>query len=84
MRMIKQYKEDDKLVVLNQIFETKKNYQRDPSNDAKLSVLEKAIAIVDKNKETLGQHGSKSMSSLQKNRLALGLMSTMDGWDGNI
>ena len=54
MRMIKQYKEDDKLVVLNQIFETKKNYQRDPSNDAKLSVLEKAIAIVDKNKETLG------------------------------
>lgn len=47
----------------------------DTSKDSKLSILEKAINLVDKNKSNFGK--TKNMSSLEKNRLALNLLSNL-------
>jgi hypothetical protein len=43
--------------------------------DAKLSILENAIYLVDKNKASLGK--VKNMSSLEKNRIALSMLSNL-------
>jgi len=50
-------------------------FSKDESNDAKLNLLEKAIYIVEKNKSNLGI--VKKMSSLEKNRVALNLLSSV-------
>lgn len=50
-------------------------FKRDFSNDAKLTLLENTINIVDKNRATLGK--VKNMSSLEKNRIALNLISSL-------
>lgn len=48
---------------------------KDTSKDAKLTLLEKAIHIVDTHKMALGK--VKNMSSLEKNRIALNLISSV-------
>lgn len=50
-------------------------FKTDNSKDAKLYILENAISVVDKNKQSLGK--MKNLSSLEKNRMALNMISTL-------
>ena len=50
-------------------------YQKDESKEAKLNIIENAINVVDRNKENLKIH--RNMSSLQKNRIALNMLSNI-------
>jgi hypothetical protein len=47
----------------------------DSSKDSKLNILENAINLVDRNKSNFGK--IKNMSSLEKNRIALNLLSNL-------
>lgn len=58
----------------------RKAFSKDPSNEAKLTLLENTISIVNKNRESLGK--VKNMSSLEKNRIALNLISSLKHQDG--
>ena len=75
MRKLKGLKEVEKQIVMCQIESARNLYVKDISNDAKLNLLEKTINIVEKNKGTLGK--VKTMSSLEKNRIALNLLSSL-------
>ena len=73
--MMKEVRDIDKQVVMCQIESVRKTFQKDYSNDAKLSILENTLYIVDKNKSNFGK--VKNMSSLEKNRIALNLISSL-------
>ena len=50
-------------------------FKQDSSDDAKLTLLQNTLHIVEKNKATFGK--VKNMSSLEKNRIALNLISSV-------
>ncbi len=75
MRKMKELKEEEHQVVLCQIQAVRDTFRRDSSDDAKLTLLQNTLGIVDKNKATLGK--VKNMSSLEKNRIALNLISSI-------
>jgi hypothetical protein len=75
MRKMKEIRDTDKRIVLCQVEMMRNNLLRDQSNDAKLAILENTIHIVNKNKGTFGK--VKSMSSLEKNRIALNLLTSL-------
>lgn len=58
-----------------QIENVNNNTKRDPSKESKLVLLENTLHIVEKNRATLGK--VKNMSSLEKNRIALNLISSL-------
>jgi hypothetical protein len=72
---MKEARDLEKQVVLCQIENVRRTFVGDASSDAKLSILENTLCIVDKNKHTLGK--VKNMSSLEKNRIALNLISSL-------
>jgi hypothetical protein len=72
---LKSLKDIDKQVMLYQIQSMRNIYQNDSSKDAKLTILENAISVVGRNKDCLGK--VKSMSSLEKNRIALNMISVL-------
>eukprot|EP00347_Sterkiella_histriomuscorum_P005627 403355874 len=78
---MKEMRDLDKKVVLSQIEKVRNTFKRDYSNEAKLTLLENTINIVDKNRATLGK--VKNMSSLEKNRIALNLISSLKHTDQN-
>lgn len=65
----------DRRVVLCQIESVRDTFKKDFSNDAKLTLLENTLHIVDMNRASLGR--IKNMSSLEKNRIALNLISSV-------
>jgi hypothetical protein len=81
MRKMKEIKDMDKRVVMCQIETVKNTFKKDFSNDAKLTLLENTLHIVEANKGTLGK--TKNMSSLEKNRIALNLISSLKRSDSN-
>lgn len=81
MKKIRDMKEFQKDVVLWQIKSVKDLYKKDQSKEATLNIIENAINVVDKNKIQLGKH--KNMSSLEKNRLALNLLSNIKHKDAD-
>lgn len=79
MRRLKEIREADKQIVMCQVETIKNKLSNDHSNDAKLAILENTIQIVNKNKGTFGK--VKSMSSLEKNRIALNLLTNINQAD---
>lgn len=61
--------------MLWQIESVRNIYDKDKSEDAKLHIIENAITLVDKNKQSLGKF--KNMSSLEKNRIALNMLQSL-------
>ena len=74
-RKIKEMKDLEKRVVLCQIESVRDTFKKDKSNDAKLTLLENTLYIVNQNRMTLGK--VKNMSSLEKNRIALNLIANV-------
>jgi hypothetical protein len=74
-RKIKEMKDLEKRVVLCQIETVRDTFKKDASNDAKLTLLENTLHIVEQNRATLGK--MKNMSSLEKNRIALNLIANV-------
>ena len=81
MKKMRDMREFQKDVVLWQIKSVKDLYKTDQSKEATLNILENAINVVDKNKDYLGKH--KNMSSLEKNRIALNLLSNIKHKDSD-
>lgn len=74
-RKMKEMHDLEKRVVLCQIESVRDTFKQDSSNDAKLTLLQNTLHIVEKNKATFGK--VKNMSSLEKNRIALNLISSV-------
>jgi hypothetical protein len=72
---MKEIKDLERRVVMCQIESVNNMFKRDQSSDAKLTLLENTINIVEANRATLGK--VKNMSSLEKNRIALNLIATL-------
>lgn len=75
MRKMKEVRDLERQVVICQIESVRDSLKKDRSDDAKLSILENALHIVDKNKQSFGK--VKNMSSLEKNRIALNLLPSL-------
>jgi hypothetical protein len=75
MKKMKEIKDQERNIVLSQIQSVRSLFVYDTSKDSKLSILENAINLVDKNKSNFGK--TKNMSSLEKNRLALNMLSNL-------
>lgn len=75
IKKLKDNRDAERQIVMCQIQSVRDLTSADKSKDAKLNLLEKAIYIVDKHKMSLGK--VKNMSSLEKNRIALNLISTL-------
>lgn len=69
----------EKKVVLCQIEQIRDTFKSDKSEDAKLTILESTLHVVEQNRMTLGK--VKNMSSLEKNRIALNLISSLKSRD---
>lgn len=76
MRRMKEMRDADKQIIMCQVETLRNQLSSDQSKDAKLAILENTIHIVNKNKSTFGK--VKSMSSLEKNRIALNLLSSLN------
>ena len=74
-RKMKEMRDLERRVVLCQIESVRDTFKKDFSNDAKLTLLENTLHIVEQNRATLGK--VKNMSSLEKNRIALNLISSV-------
>lgn len=72
-RKMKEMRDLEKRVVICQIESVRDTFKADMSNDAMLTILENTLHIVEQNRTTLGK--VKNMSSLEKNRIALNLIS---------
>lgn len=72
MKKMKELKDIDRKVIMCQIESVRNRYEEDKRKEAKLTVIENAIQVVDKNKKQLGKY--RSMSSLEKNRIALNMI----------
>jgi hypothetical protein len=79
MRRMKEIKDTDKRIVLCQVEMMRNTLLQDQSKDSKLAILESTIHIVNKNKGTFGK--VKTMSSLEKNRIALNLLTSVKQLD---
>lgn len=75
MKKLKEMRELEKRVVMCQIESVSNTFKKDPSKEAKLTLLENTLHIVEQNRATLGK--VKNMSSLEKNRIALNLISSL-------
>ena len=79
MKKIRDMREFQRSVVLWQIQSVKDLYKKDESKEATLTILENAINVVDRNKLQLGKHSN--LSSLEKNRIAMNLLSNIKHQD---
>ena len=80
IKKMKDMRDADRQVVMCQIESVRDKLRKDVSKEATLSLLQATMGIVERHKAELGIF--KNMSSLEKNRMALNLISSMRHKDG--
>ena len=80
MKKMKEVKESDRRQVLSELENVQRSIPIDKSVESRANIIENAWNIVDRHKRTLaigcgrGKSGPQHLSSLERNRIALGLL----------